>query len=823
MLSVGHMSGAGQGSYYLELAQEDYYLAGGEPPGIWYGEGASVLGLEGEVEAQAFKNLLQGYHPEREQALVRNAGKENRQSGWDLTFSAPKSVSVVWSQADVATRTAIETAHEQAVRSALSYLEREAGVTRRGAGGLEKEPASMTFAVFQHGTSRAQEPSLHSHALALNVGIRQDLSTGTIESRGLYRHKMAAGALYRAELSSQLEHVLGLETVRHRTWFEVKGVPQSLVSEFSTRRNEVQAQLEEKGYSSAKASEIATFETRTKKENVAREALFSRWKEVGNAHGFSQEQVQKLLHTRANQRNLAHEKEQAFSLSVEKLLAHQSHFTKKDVIRGVAEQAQGRGFGAAAVEETVSQRLLYSEKIVSLGRVEGEMRYSTKEMLALEERMLRVADSLSQSSFTPVSEAVLTQSLALRSTMSAEQVGALRHITQKDSRIGLVTGMAGTGKSFMLGAAKDAWEQSGHKVIGACLSGKAAQGLQEGAGISSDTIHKVLYDIEVGRSPLRAGTVLVVDEAGMVGSQQMAQLLEETKRVGAKIVLVGDARQLQPVTAGGPFKALVTQIGDVSLRDIRRQKEAWAREVVHHFADGRAQEGLTAFAQKGLLQVSDTRDGAMRALLSDWQSQGKEKPSEHLILAGTNSEAATLNKRAQLLRFQAGELKGQSVAVGGSRFFVGDRILFNRNSRMHRVRNGHLGTVQDVDAKRGELVVTLDSSSTVRFSVKEYDHIRLGYAVTTHKAQGMTAQNSYILAGGPMQDRELSYVQVSRAQGETKLYTDQLSAGDKLRDLAHQMNKSRQKELAASLLKEKQPEMEQGYEQRITRSIGISR
>ena len=206
MLSIAQMSGAGQGDYYLELAAEDYYLKGGEPPGIWEGKGAEELGLSGEVKAEDLKNILNGYSPDGSKELVQNAGKENRQSGWDLTFSAPKSVSTAWSQSEGEQRTAFQEAHKEAVKKALNYIENEAVTTRRGQGGTEKEKANIAIATFEHGTSRAQDPSLHTHALVVNAGVRADGSTGSIESRQIFSHKMAAGAVYRAELAKRIEN-----------------------------------------------------------------------------------------------------------------------------------------------------------------------------------------------------------------------------------------------------------------------------------------------------------------------------------------------------------------------------------------------------------------------------------------------------------------------------------------------------------------------------------------------------------------------------------------------------------------------------------------
>ena len=181
MLSISPpLTGAGQGDYYLELAREDYYTKGGEPPGHWHGQGAKALGQKGQVTPDDLRSYLDGYSPSSKAAYVQNAGKEDRQAGWDLTFSAPKSVSVLWSQASPEVRKEIQAAQQEAVNKALSYLESEAGITRRGKGGGDKEQAGLVFATFEHGTSRAQDQQLHTHALLLNIGVRADGTTGSI-------------------------------------------------------------------------------------------------------------------------------------------------------------------------------------------------------------------------------------------------------------------------------------------------------------------------------------------------------------------------------------------------------------------------------------------------------------------------------------------------------------------------------------------------------------------------------------------------------------------------------------------------------------------
>jgi conjugative relaxase-like TrwC/TraI family protein len=298
MLSLSlPMRGGGSGDYYLKLAQQDYYTKSLGPPGEWFGKGAEELRLRGRVEAVPLKNLLEGKSPDGTKTLVQiqEWKDRERQSGWDMTFSAPKSVSVLWSQSSQKVRARIEAAHRTAVKKALTFLEKEAGITRRGQGGKVWERAKVVFALFQHGTSRANDPQLHTHAVLVNLSIREDGTTGALRSKGFFDNKMAAGAMYQLELASQLRQEMNLQVVPEKVAFRVEGVPQDLCRQFSTRRRHIEKVIQKEGDHSAEFAKIAAVLTRPSKNEEPAEVLFSKWVRVGESFGWGPEQAKRLV------------------------------------------------------------------------------------------------------------------------------------------------------------------------------------------------------------------------------------------------------------------------------------------------------------------------------------------------------------------------------------------------------------------------------------------------------------------------------------------------------------------------------------------------
>ena len=861
MLSIGAMGG-GQGMYYVSLSREDYYMEGGEPPGQWLGEGAKQLGLIGTVEREDFLSLFAGYGVDGT-PLVQNAGKDDRQPGWDLTFSAPKSVSLAWALSDPATRERISEAHFASVSQATSFLQ-DRTTTRRGKRGTRTEPAHLVIAAFEHGTSRAQDPQLHTHALVLNLAVRNDGTTGTIESKQFYEAKMAAGALYRADLSCRLEE-LGYSIEREGTTFEIRGVPPSLLKETSKRRAEIEAQLELRGERGARASSFAALSTRQVKDHVARGELLDQWREVGLAHGFGPDDAHALrrspsLETSKNGVSpLAVQIQEALKAGAQRLVREKSHFSEIDLLRAVAEEGQGRGLSAPLIREAVSREIGTSPDIVYLGEQKSEPRYTTRELLETEKRLLGDVDHLKNDRGRhAVDERTLSRSIraaereetkkasakdprAGKREMSPEQREALTYITHGSGSIAVVSGMAGTGKTFLLSAGRKAWEKSGFKVVGAAVSGKASRGLKEGSGIENMTLARLLWTPDQlsmdalkhhARQLLRAArgkrtfkregvqidsnTVVVVDEAGMVGTHDMARLVEKVKAAGAKLVLVGDARQLQPIDVGGPFRAIEKLLGGAKLTSIIRQEldfkdkdPYWKRDAVVAFAEGRAGAALKAFEERGFLKVANGREEAKQSLVSAWMEKGANKPDENLIFVGTREEAKELNRKVQAARDRARKLGFRSVRINGETIREKDRVLITKTDPALNVDNGDLGTVKRLELVTGRMVLKMDDGREVSLPYRHFKDIELGYAITTHKGQGTTVKNSFVLCSSVMDDREMTYVQASRAKQGTHFFTERVLVWNSqdgrkedqtLSELSLRMSLSRQKDLAHDVM-----------------------
>ena len=394
MLSISEPIRAGNGEYYLTLAAtDDYYLKNEqEPPGFWSGEGARLLGVCGQVQPDEFRNLLRGFSPDGERQLVKNPNS-SRRAGWDATWSVPKSVSVAWSQGTPEVRAKIEEALRHALERAIKHVETLDIVSRTGPKGIIRNKAKLLFAVFPHSVSRQGEPQLHLHSILLNLGVRPDGTTGTLEPKDLFRHKMLLGALFRVELTYQLEKSLGLRAVKDKRTFELIGVPQELMAEFSTRRKEILEELAKLGLSGAKAAAMAALTTRKVKESISREDLFKRWHELGGKHHFTAMELGWLIHAPFPERNAFKESSSLGEETLVELTNSTGHFSKREFMTAILQGAQGRGVSADTAL-SLGEKFFQSNEIVPLALPGTEQRFTTQEVLRLEKEVLDIAKEM---------------------------------------------------------------------------------------------------------------------------------------------------------------------------------------------------------------------------------------------------------------------------------------------------------------------------------------------------------------------------------------------------------------------------------------------
>ncbi len=501
------------------------------------------------------------------------------------------------------------------------------------------------------------------------------------------------------------------------------------------------------------------------------------------------------------------------TIALTAITCQQSTFTHQDLARFV-----NRHTVDAEQFQAVYDKIKASDELVFLGKDEKQRdRFTTQDMLSIESGMLERAGRLSESHQHPVRESAQVYAAAQRS-LSAEQHTAFIHLVS-DGDLKNVIGYAGTGKSYLLGAAREAWEAQGYRVHGAALSGIAAENLEAGSGIESRTLASRQYYWDKGEQLLTSKDILVVDEAGMIGSRQLARILEEAERNKAKVVLVGDPYQLQAIEAGAAFRAISETTPTVSLTDIRRQTIPWQRDATTELAQGKTKEAITRYSEHDHVHGYETHAVAKQGLVELWNDARISQPDKtQIMLTYTRVDVRELNDIARSMRREQGELGEDHIlktARGERTFAEKDRIYFLQNDRDLAVKNGTLGTIERVQGNM--LTVQLDKSHgqktprTVTFSMERYDTIDHGYAATIHKSQGVTVDRAYLLASKYM-DSHATYVGLSRHRESADVFYGRDEFAHE-RALANALGKERSKDVTLDYVQTRFTE-QRGFEQK---------
>jgi len=443
--------------------------------------------------------------------------------------------------------------------------------------------------------------------------------------------------------------------------------------------------------------------------------------------------------------------------------------------------------------------VLASSEIVKLKDASGAERMTTKEMLQVEKDLLSNVALMRQRASHQVDDVYVHQALGAHEKLSGEQRAMVTHVVQESGDVAVVQGVAGAGKSYALSAARIAWEGQGYHVVGAALSGKAAEGLEVSSGIASRSIHSWEASWRNDRSRLTDRDVLVVDEAGMVGTRQMLRVMEEAKQAGAKVVLVGDIRQLQAIEAGAAMRLVADRVGQVSLGEVRRQEVEWQRKASEQLARGDVAPALKAYQAAGHVHGYGKVREAEAGMVARWDEARREAPHHsHLMLAFKREEVRSLNEAARGLRHLNKELGEDHLVLteqGARHFAKHERIVFTRNDRLLGVMNGSLGTVEAIRGNIMTVRLDGDEKKQVVFDVREYKHLDHGYAVTAHKAQGITADQVHVLASRSY-DQHVAYVALSRHRKQVDLHWATEEFGGGFEHLQKMFGRERMKDVA---------------------------
>jgi conjugative relaxase-like TrwC/TraI family protein len=793
------------------------------------GAAAPLLGLEGQVAGDDLRAVLAGLAPDTglTPSGTQVAAHPRRVPGYDLTLSVPKSVSVLWALGDPLVQDEVTTACEAALNESLAWLEREACFVRRGTNNRQArvDPAEFgtrrmvadgfVAARFPHRTSRLGDPHLHWHVLVANMARGIDGRWTALDGTALYNAQRSAGVLFQTAMRRELTQRLGVAWgPMHNDSAEIAGIPARLLREFSRRHDQIAEWLEITGRSDSQAAEDALLDTRPSKKLLADfQVLETEWRERARALGWGPAQLDVLVAstnnangTRADggrwtihQRvwrageSTVIEQDVRFDewidwLLTERVTEKSGTFTRFDLTQAVAsalpvgtpigevERVVARALGSAAVVQVGDH---WAERALThapsrLVPDDRKVLYTSHSLLTVERKLVnQLADSVATG--TGRMPAELVTAAVSASTLGEDQAAAVLAIASAGDRVTVMVGRAGTGKTHTLGTVRSIYEAAGWDVIGLAPSARAARELEDGAGIRSTTLARHLVE----QRTITATTLVVVDEAAMAGTRDLAAIVDQATAIGAKVLLVGDDRQLPEVAHGGAFRAAEATLGErvVELTINRRQRHEWERQALDQLRAGDVPTAFAAYRDHGRVILADDPADIHGIALADWLD-ARSTGADVLLLAGTRSEARLLNRHARALLTDHGLLdRTGEIEFVGRRFVTGDEVVLRRNhpgqhlitGEPFSVDNGMRGVVTSVSPDHMTLRITSDEEVVLERSYLERGWVDHAYANTIHTSQGSTS-DEVMLVGPAGLYREGAYVAMSRGRERARIY-----------------------------------------------------
>ncbi len=817
----------GSAGYYTGVVAgglDDYLSGAGEAPGRWTGSGAAAEGLVGPVSTDQVVSLFEGddpCHPITSEPLGASyavAAGVDKVMGWDLTVSAPKSFSTLWAVAPPGMRSVLDGCHSAGVDAAVSFLEDHGAFSRVGRGGrFQVDTEGLLIARFDHRTSRAGDPQRHSHLLVSNRVRCIDGVWRSLDSRALHGQLKAAGAVYQAALRAEMMTRAGVcwDLADEHAQADIDGVPRELMDRWSTRRTAVLT----RGAERIAASEVAlgreltagerrreyataTLETRPAKADAGGDVHERWWAEAVDAGHDPASWVASVAY---RERPGEVEVEGLVKVAVEELAESRSTWRRAHLVVAVAALLPPQAAPDAASTRELVDRLvdlgLRSEQVVDLSRpvdfstdvalrsdgwpmhtAHDHQRFSTVATVAAE---LEVLDTTTRpDTHCGVVDPNVVELALDDSELSTDQAAAVRRLTTDGGSLSCLIGPAGAGKTTTVAAAAEVWRTAGYQVRGVAVSAVAAEVLGTELGAPADTVAKLLHEQRRPTGPrppfqVREGEVIVVDEASMVSTRQFLELtrLAETHR--AKIVAVGDYRQLGAVDAGGLFQLLARDTNAAELTGAWRFAHQWERTATTALRN-RDTSVADRYASEGRIHHHRGSDGP-EEMVRAWARHVQAGESV-IMVTQRRDDAATLASLARARLVAAGRVEPDGVRLSAQTVGVGDEVITLRNDRTMRtdrgrwVRNGDRWTVTRTHRYGGIEVTHPERGNVMLPSDYCAEHVTLGYAVTANKAQGITVDHALVQVDDTT-SAEVLYVAMSRGRHSNNAFVTTDSAG----------------------------------------------
>lgn len=772
-------------SYYKKSERNDYYYDD-EYIGEWFGALVSDMSLPHHVSELHMDLVFSGIHP----TTLEKLNSRSSRFGFDLTFSAPKSVSVLYAQSDEIFRQKVIDAHLASVKDALGYLELEL-VQYRVKDGSSANGFGVLAALQTHFTSRELDPQLHTHALLANLTLTDDGSMRCMDTRVLYSWQKVLGAFYRVCLGQRIAG-FGFAIEADHESFRIKEIPKQLETLFSTRTQQIQEVLDQYGISSSAsaAGDIAKLSTRKKKVAASNLEIETLW-------------AQKLSSFTVNFGGLissTQTKEQKVERKdlLQRLTETKSTFRKQDLYYEALVDLQEKAVGVDAIYDSLTA----IEQNPELVALTTDPIYTTRQVLRLEAEMLSHAEALSKKTSPALDQLLLaTQILDFEAQsgfkLDDEQRLALEYICFDRSHLAIVQGSAGAGKTTVMAIVRTMYQQSGRGVIGACFTKKAADNLQDETGISSFTIDKLICDYDISKNHFKNQSVLVVDEAGLIGTRKLSRLFEIANRENLKVILTGEDKQIDAIEHGGCLRFLTEKFGTKRIEKIFRQRQESQREIVPMLRDGQTKAALEKMQKLKMLNFCADSEKAIDKLIKDWKKYRKANPTkDFLISAAKWWQVDELSAKVRDVLVQEKLVNDNGVYVdcivgqdghqGRYQMAIGDKIRFTKNDYFLGVANGHTGQITAISDTGGvKVTILMKDGRKVRIDAKNYsnDEGRMflvhAYATTVFSSQGLTVDGDTFILYDTSLDRDDTYVAGSRHRDKANWYVnvDQLMAG----------------------------------------------